>query len=49
MSARSIDRLIKVARSLADLADQDAIDRHCLREAAAFRTGDPLDVHQLVA
>ena len=49
MSARSIDRLIKVARSLADLAEQDAIDRHCLREAAAFRTGDPLDIHQLVA
>ena len=49
MSARSIDRLIKVARSLADLAGQDAIDRGCLAEAAAFRTSDPLDAHQLVA
>ena len=37
MSARAIDRLIKVARTVADLAGQDAIDAGCLLEAAAFR------------
>jgi magnesium chelatase family protein len=37
LSARSIDRLLKVARTIADLAGQDAIDRGCLTEAAQFR------------
>ncbi len=37
LSARSIDRLLKVARTIADLAGQDAIDGGCLRAAAQFR------------
>ncbi len=37
-TARSIDRLIRVARTIADLTEQDAIDSGCLLEAAAFRT-----------
>ncbi len=41
LSARSIDRLIKVARTVADLIGQDAIDAGCLLEAAAFRDVDP--------
>jgi magnesium chelatase family protein len=41
MSARSIDRLIKVARTVADLLGQDAIDQACLREAADYRAVDP--------
>ena len=40
-TARSIDRLIKVARTVADLTGQDAIDAGCLLEAAAFRDVDP--------
>jgi magnesium chelatase family protein len=41
MSARSIDRLIKVARTVADLIGQDRIDRESLREAADYRAVDP--------
>jgi hypothetical protein len=41
MSARSIDRLIKVARTIADLMGQDAIDKQCLHEAASYRAIDP--------
>jgi hypothetical protein len=41
MSARSIDRLLKVARTVADLLGQDAIDKECLREAATYRAVDP--------
>jgi len=41
MSARSIDRLIKVARTIADLLDQDVIDPTCLEEAANYRAVDP--------
>jgi magnesium chelatase family protein len=37
LSARSIDRVIKVARTVADLLGQPTIDRGCLLEAAAFR------------
>jgi magnesium chelatase family protein len=37
VTARSIDRLIKVARTIADLTEQDAIDSGALLEAAAFR------------
>jgi magnesium chelatase family protein len=40
-TARSIDRLLKVARTIADLLDQDAIDAGCLLEAAAYRDLDP--------
>jgi magnesium chelatase family protein len=40
ISARGIDRLIKVARTIADLVGQDAIDRGCLNEAAQFRMAD---------
>ncbi|HEY5920613.1 MAG TPA: YifB family Mg chelatase-like AAA ATPase [Kofleriaceae bacterium] len=41
MSARSIDRLIKVARTIADLLGQDSITREVLREAADYRAVDP--------
>ncbi len=40
-TARSIDRMIRVARTIADLLGQDAIDAGCLLEAAAFRDVDP--------
>ena len=40
-TARSIDRLIKVARTIADLMGQDELDAGCLLEAAAFRDVDP--------
>ena len=38
VTARGVDRLIKTARTIADLLGQDAIDPGALREAAAFRT-----------
>ena len=38
ITARGVDRLIKTARTVADLLGQDAIDPGALREAAAFRT-----------
>ncbi|HEU4611653.1 MAG TPA: hypothetical protein VFS15_06235, partial [Kofleriaceae bacterium] len=41
MSARAIDRLIKVARTLADLDGKDAIDRASLVEAVQYRAVDP--------
>ena len=37
ISARGIDRLIKVARTVADLEGKDAIDVGCIVEAAAYR------------
>jgi magnesium chelatase family protein len=40
LTARSIDRVIRVARTIADLLGQDEIDRDCLLEAAAYRTSD---------
>jgi magnesium chelatase family protein len=40
-TARSIDRMIKVARTIADLYGQDRIDAGCLVEAAAYRDVDP--------
>jgi magnesium chelatase family protein len=40
MTARSIDRLIKVARTIADLIDREQIDEDCLYEAAAYRALD---------
>jgi magnesium chelatase family protein len=41
LSARSIDRLLKVARTIADLLGHDEIDRDDLLEAATFRAVDP--------
>ena len=43
MTACTVDRLIKVARTIADLADEDTVSAHCLLEAAAYRAldGDP--------
>lgn len=40
MSARSVDRLIRVARTIADLLDRDIIDQDCVYEAAAYRDLD---------
>jgi hypothetical protein len=41
LSARSIDRLLKVARTMADLDGNDAIDPDTLRDAARYRAVDP--------
>jgi len=41
LSARSIDRLIKVSRTIADLLGQDAIDVKILQEATDYRAVDP--------
>jgi magnesium chelatase family protein len=40
LTGRAVDRIIKVARTLADLAARDAIDGDDLRMAASFRTLD---------
>ena len=40
VTARSIDRLIRVARTIADLAEQEHIDDDCIFEAAAYRALD---------
>ncbi len=40
MSARAIDRLIRVARTIADLLGKAEIDADCLHEAAAYRALD---------
>ncbi|MBA2541896.1 MAG: YifB family Mg chelatase-like AAA ATPase [Deltaproteobacteria bacterium] len=40
-TARSVDRLIKVSRTVADLAGKEHIDPACLSEAASFRDPDP--------
>lgn len=40
-TARSIDRLIKVARTVADLDGNEHIDAAALREAASYRDVDP--------
>ncbi|MEO8554147.1 MAG: YifB family Mg chelatase-like AAA ATPase, partial [Kofleriaceae bacterium] len=42
LTARSIDRLIKVARTLADLDGSDAITARHLTDASDYRTSDPL-------
>ncbi len=41
-TARSVDRLLKVARTIADLLGQDEIDAAALREAATYRDVDPV-------
>jgi len=41
-TARSVDRLLKVARTIADLLGEEDIDADCLREAAAYRDVDPV-------
>lgn len=41
MSARSIDRLLKVARTMADLDGKSEIDPDTLRDAARYRAVDP--------
>ena len=45
MTARTVDRLIKVARTIADLVGKDAVDADCVREAASYRalSQEPLD------
>jgi magnesium chelatase family protein len=40
-TARSIERLIKVARTIADLLGQDGVDADALHEAAQYRDIDP--------
>ena len=47
-TARSVNRLIRVARTIADLLGQDQIDVGCLNEAASFRDVDPI-THALAA
>jgi len=42
MSARSIDRVIKVARTIADLTGEDAITPAGIREATRYRAVDPM-------
>jgi magnesium chelatase family protein len=42
LTARSIDRLLKVARTIADLNGTDTIMSEDLKEAAKYRTSDPL-------
>lgn len=37
LTARSVDRILKVARTIADLCEQEAIDEGALLEAASFR------------
>jgi magnesium chelatase family protein len=40
MTARTVDRMIKVARTIADLAGDEAIDAGHIKEAAGFRAFD---------
>jgi magnesium chelatase family protein len=40
MSARAVDRLLRAARTIADLTGTDRIDVDCLREAASYRALD---------
>jgi magnesium chelatase family protein len=40
MTARTVDRLIKVARTIADLTGVTDIDSDCIREAASYRALD---------
>lgn len=38
MSARAVDRVIRVARTLADLSESEIIDEGCILEAASYRS-----------
>ena len=40
LSARAYHRILKLARTIADLNGQDAIDSACLTEAISYRSGD---------
>lgn len=40
MTARTVDRLIKVARTIADLQGRDLIDVGCIKQAAGYRALD---------
>ena len=40
LTGRAVDRIIKVARTIADLAARDAIDGDDLRVAASYRALD---------
>lgn len=40
LSARSLDRILRVARTIADLTELDAIDEGCILEAASYRALD---------
>ncbi len=40
MTARAINRLIRISRTIADLRGRDSIDEDCLSEAAAYRALD---------
>jgi magnesium chelatase family protein len=40
MSARAVDRIIKVARTIADLTSVERIDEGCILEAAGYRSLD---------
>jgi len=42
LSGRGVDRLVKVARTIADLDAADSIDVDCIREAASYRALDSL-------
>jgi magnesium chelatase family protein len=49
MTGRGVDRLIKVARTIADLSGEESIGAGCIREAAGYRAldSDPgIDVHR---
>ncbi len=37
LTARSLDRILRVARTIADLTERDEIDAGCLHEAASYR------------
>ena len=40
MTARGVDRLLRVARTVADVLQKDAVDADCLREAVTYRALD---------